>query len=133
MKLSARERTGLRAMVELARRYGEGPITLSEIAETQGLPLPYLERVAAQLRDAGLLASVRGAHGGYLLTRAPEEISVSDIFVAVEGNLLTVDCLCPDGSRCELEPTCATRDVMTTVRDCLANTLGQTTLASVIA
>lgn len=133
MKLSARERTGLRAMVELARHYGNGPVALSEISESQGLPLPYLERVVAQLRDAGLLASVRGAHGGYLLTRSPELISVSDIFVAVEGTLLTVDCLCPDGSRCELEPICATRDVFTTVRDCLSATLGQTTLASVIA
>ena len=55
MKLSAKERTGLRAMVELARRYGAGPTALSEIAETQGLPLPYLERVVAALRDAGLL------------------------------------------------------------------------------
>jgi len=106
---------------------------LSDIAASEGLPLPYLERVAAQLRSAGLLASVRGARGGYLLTRPPEEISVSDIFVAVEGNLLTVDCLCPDGSPCTLEPICATRDVMTTVRDCLANTLGNITLANVIA
>jgi len=133
MKLSARERTGLRAMVELARRFGEGPVALSDIAASEGLPLPYLERVAAQLRSAGLLASVRGARGGYLLTRPPEEISVSDIFVAVEGNLLTVDCLCPDGSPCTLEPICATRDVMTTVRDCLADTLGNITLANVIA
>jgi len=120
-------------MVELARRYGEGPIALNEVAETQGLSLPYLERVAASLRDAGLLSSVRGARGGYMLTRPPAEISVSDVFVAVEGNLLTVDCVCPDGSRCDREPVCATRDVMTTVRDCLSDTLGQTTLASVIA
>ncbi len=133
MKLSARERTGLRAMVELARRYGEGPIALSEIAEAQGLSLPYLERVVAPLRDATLLSSVRGARGGYMLTRSPEKISVSDVFIAIEGNLLSVDCVCPDGSSCEREPVCATRDVMTTVRDCLSDTLGQMTLASVIA
>lgn len=133
MKLSAKERTGLRAMVELARRYGEGPTALSEIAETQGLPLPYLERVVAALRDAGLLASVRGARGGYLLGRAPAEISVSDVFCAVEGDLLTVDCLCADGSTCERELECATRDVLETVRDCLATTLGQISLADVIA
>ncbi len=63
MRLSSKERTSLRAMAELARRYGQGPISLTDVAATEGLQLPYLERIAMDLRKAGLLVSVRGAHG----------------------------------------------------------------------
>ena len=78
MRFTAREQTGLRAMIALARCYGQGPTALSEIAHSQELPLPYLEQIAASLRRAGLLSSVRGARGGYLLTRDPAEISISE-------------------------------------------------------
>ncbi|MBC7235579.1 MAG: Rrf2 family transcriptional regulator [Chloroflexi bacterium] len=133
MKLTARERTGLRAMVEFARHYGEGPTALSEVAREQGLPLPYLEQVVASLRRAGLLESVRGAHGGYMLAREPGQISAGDVFRAVEGSLMTLDCMRTDGTSCAREPICVTRNVWQIIIDRLRDTLDNTTLADVLA
>jgi len=133
MKLSAKERTGLRAMIALARRYGEGPVPLSQVAETQDLPRPYLGRIAALLRRSGLLSSVRGAHGGFLLSRTPAEIKVGDVFRAVEGALIAVDCVSSDEPSCARESYCATRDVVQTLHECLTQTLDSISLADVIA
>ena len=132
MRISAKERTGLRAMAELARHYGRGPVSLSEIARAQDLHLPYLERVAASLRRAGLLRSVRGAHGGYMLSKDPSSVSVGDIFRAVEGSLMTLDCMRADGSGCCREQTCATRSVWQIVAVRLGETLDNTSLADVL-
>jgi len=131
MKLSSRERTGLRAMVELARHYGCGPVPLSKVSDAQGLPLPYLERIAASLRQAGLLESVRGVHGGYLLARTPAQISVGDIFRAVEGSLMSLDCMREDAC-CDREAICATRSVWAGVSVRLKETLDSTSLADVL-
>lgn len=133
MRLSAKERTGLRAMVEFARRHGQGPVSLHDVAELEGLPLPYLEQVAGALRRYGLLRSVRGAHGGYLLTRIPAEISVGDIFRALEGTLIDLDCMGTDGSICAREPVCATRTVWQIVFDRLSETLDHTFLSDMVS
>ena len=134
MRISSRERTGLRAMVEFARRFGDGPTSLNEVARVQELPVPYLEHVAAALRRSGLLESVRGAHGGYMLGRGPAEISVADIFRAVEEDaLLPLDCMRTDGSPCSRELTCATRNVWQILSDRLSETLEQTSLADIVS
>jgi Rrf2 family cysteine metabolism transcriptional repressor len=132
MKFSAMERTGLRAMVELARRHGQGPTPLREVAQIQDLSLPYLEHVVAALRDSELLSSVRGAHGGYLLAREPETISVGDVFRAVEGGLISLDCMREDGVPCEREPICASRNVWQLVAERLEETLDNTSLADLV-
>jgi Rrf2 family transcriptional regulator, cysteine metabolism repressor len=133
MRLSSKEQTGLRAMIEFARCHGNGPTALSEVAQAQDLPLPYLERVAAELRRAGLLTSVRGARGGYYLAREPGQIRVSDVFRALEGQLISVDCMGPDGSSCcDREATCEARNVWQSLQDCLTDTLDNMTLADVI-
>ena len=119
-------------MVEFARRYGHGPTALSEVARVQELPLPYLEQVIALLRRAGLVSSVRGAHGGYTLAHNPASISVGDVFRAVEGSLLTLDCTRPDGSPCTKESTCATRGVWQHLLDHLSKSLDHMTLADVV-
>ncbi|MFH1085384.1 MAG: Rrf2 family transcriptional regulator [Chloroflexota bacterium] len=129
MRLSAKERTALRAMAELARRYGHGPTPLAEVAHAEGLPLPYLERVAADLRQAGLIESVRGAHGGYALARPPAEVTLADVMRAVEGSLLPLDCMRDDGAPCLRESSCASRNVWRLVADRLKETLDRTTLA----
>ena len=133
MRLSARERTALRAMVEFSRCYGGGPTALSEVAREQSLPLPYLEQVAADLRRAGLLDSVRGAHGGYSLACPPEQISVGDIMRAIEGPLVPLDCMRADGDGCEREPRCITRHIWEIVSDRLSETLDNLTLADVLS
>ncbi|MFO7918387.1 MAG: Rrf2 family transcriptional regulator [Anaerolineae bacterium] len=132
MKVSARERTSLRAMEEFARRYGQGPTALREVAEVQGLPLPYLGRVAVSLRRAGLLESVRGAHGGYLLSRTPSEISVGDIFRAVEGSIVPLECTDGEGATCANVSDCAARSVWQAVTRRLEETLDSTSLADLL-
>lgn len=132
MKLTSKERTGLRAMVELARYYGQGPIALSEVARAEGLPMSYLERVAASLRRAGLIESMRGAHGGYLLTHAPEDVSVGDVFRALEGTLISLDCVGEGRTPCSRQEICASRNVWQLVADRLSETLDRTTLADLV-
>ena len=83
---------GVRLMVQLGRHYGGGPASLSEIAAEDDLPRAYLEQLAFVLRDAGLVASTRGAHGGYALSRPPAEISMSEVLRALEGPLAPMIC-----------------------------------------
>ncbi len=132
MRLSARERTGLRAMIAFARSYGHGPTSLREIANEQDLPLPYLEQIASSLRRAGLLASVRGAQGGYYLTREPSHISVTEVLSALEGQLVSLDCLASDEAGCDREHSCEARSIWLRVQACLEETLGNITLADVL-
>lgn len=131
MRFSAKEQYGLRAMAELASRYGQGSIPLSEVAQSQGISLATLEQVVAPLRRAGLLASTRGASGGYALARPPAEITVADVLRAVEGDLAPVPCLEAGAAACERVRRCATRPVWALVRDRLVETLERTTLADI--
>src|SRR2546430_13986285 len=97
MRFSTRTEYGIRVMVRLGRRYGSGPISLAELAEQEGLPLPYLEQIAAQLRRMGLVSSRMGVKGGYALARRPQEITMADIALGLEGSLAPVSCLAAGG------------------------------------
>lgn len=105
MKLSTKGKYGLYAMVYLAQHDGEGPQSLKAIAEL-GLPEQYLEQLLGNLRRAGLVKTVRGAQGGYHLSRSPEEITMRDIIEAMEGPLSLSECVgepenaCPRGGNC---------------------------------
>src|SRR5450759_1839693 len=87
-------------MVELARRAGEEPIPLAEIASHDGLPLAYLEHLVARLRKAGLVASRRGSRGGYMLARPSTEITMAEVVEALEGSIAPIECIseAADGS-----------------------------------
>lgn len=78
-------------MIELARKYGGGPISLKSIAETKNLSNHYLEQLATPLRNAGLIRSIRGPYGGYTLTKVPTEITVGDIIRVLEGPIVLVE------------------------------------------
>jgi len=132
MRFSAREQTGLRAMVELARWYGSGPVPLSEVAATQEVSLSYLEQVIAPLRRAGLLVSTRGANGGYSLAQPPEKITVGDVIRVLEGAIVPIRCVTDQSCEpCSLGSRCATRSVWQIVRDRLTETLDNITLADI--
>lgn len=90
MRISSRGEYGVRALFDLAQRYGEGPIPLKQIAERQDVSDHYLEQLMGALRKAGLVVSVRGAQGGYELARPPEAITIGDVIRALEGPVLTV-------------------------------------------
>ena len=135
MKFTAREQYGLRAMVELARRYGEGPVSLSEVARIQGLSQGYLEQIAAALRGAGLLISRRGAAGGYILARRPDAITVGDVIRVLEGEIVPMTCVTDEDTctpPCARQDHCATRDVWLTVRMQLEKTLDSTKLSDLV-
>jgi Rrf2 family protein len=143
MMFSTKAEYGVRVMVELARRAGKGPVPLAEIAAHDGLPLAYLEHLVARLRKAGLLDSRRGAHGGYLLARPPDEITMAEVVAALEGSIAPIECIseAADGSIvCSRESAaegesqvCPTKLLWTRVRFSIVRTLQETTLANLVA
>jgi Rrf2 family transcriptional regulator, iron-sulfur cluster assembly transcription factor len=90
MKLTTRGHYSVKAMLDLSLQPGYGPASVSEIAARQHLPVPYLEKLSIELRRAGLIKSIRGAHGGYQLAKKPAQISIGDILVAV-GESMVMD------------------------------------------
>ncbi len=85
-------------MFEIARHYGKGPISIKEIAERQGISFSYLEQILHKLGKAGLIESVRGPAGGYLLARKPLELTIGDIVRVLEGPIALSHCLEPGES-----------------------------------
>ncbi len=143
MMFSTKAEYGVRVMVELARRAGEDPIPLTEIAEHDGLPLAYLEHLVARLRKAGLVDSRRGSRGGYLLARPPGEITMAEVVEALEGSIAPIECISQsdDGSivcaRESADPgqpahVCPTKLLWTRVRFSIVRTLQETTLSDLV-
>src|SRR5574341_98954 len=98
MKLSTKGKYGVRAIFEVARHYGKGPITIKEIADRQGISFSYLEQILHKLGKAVLIESVRGPGGGYLLARKPSALTIGDIVRALEGPIALSHCLEPGES-----------------------------------
>lgn len=106
MKFSARVSYGLRAASVLGERYGRGPVLAKEISEAEALPAAYLEQIMASLRRADLVTGTRGARGGYVLTRSPRQITMTELITALEGPIQLSEC--PGGTSCCDSPeTCA--------------------------
>jgi Rrf2 family cysteine metabolism transcriptional repressor len=121
-------------MAQLARRHGSGPASLTEIAEQEDLPRAYLEQLVINLRDADLVRSTRGAHGGYELTRAPEEIQMSEVLRALEGPIAPMICVTddPGHSTCARTGFCTVNFMWIRVRDAIAGALDSMTLADLV-
>lgn len=98
MKISTKGRYGLRAVLDIAMNSETEAVALSSIAERQHISVSYLEQLVPKLRKAGIVNSIRGAQGGYVLAKPAEEISVGDILRALEGDLHPVDCSEVSGS-----------------------------------
>ncbi|MEF3303108.1 cysteine metabolism transcriptional regulator CymR [Paenibacillus sp. GYB003] len=124
MKISTKGRYGLTIMMELASKFGEGPTSLKSIAEKHQLSEHYLEQLIAPLRNAGLVKSIRGAYGGYVLSRQPEDITSGDIIRVLEGPISPVDFTDED------DP--AKRDLWIRIKNSIAEVLDSTTLADLI-
>lgn len=131
MKISSRGRYGVRAMFELALHHNEGSIPLKIVAQNQDISENYLEQLIASLRKAGLVKSIRGAQGGYMLAKDPGEITVGDIVRVLEGPLDLVECVKEthgDQGCCKADE-CVTRMVWAKLRDKINEVLDETTLA----
>jgi Rrf2 family cysteine metabolism transcriptional repressor len=133
VRVSAKELYGLRAMSEFARHFGQGPLSLAQVATRQGISQAYLEQIAIDLRRSGLLNSKRGAQGGYYLARAPEATTAGDVIRALEGSILPVQCVAEQKCvPCSLEDGCSARGIWEQVRDRLVETLDSITLANLV-
>ena len=93
MRVPMRVDYGVRALVELAMRYGDGPVQTAAIAYRQGIPEPYLERLMSTLNKSGFVHSRRGPQGGHLLARHPQTVNLYDIMQELDGNSSPLDCL----------------------------------------
>ena len=131
MKLSTKGRYGARAMLELALHYGEGPLSVKEIAELQDISERYLENLMISLHSRGLVTSVRGKGGGFSLARAPGKIRLLEIIHATEGSLSPVACLDEPGT-CGRSASCVTLEIWELVRQSLADVLGSITLQDLV-
>ena len=131
MKLTTKGRYGLAAMVYLARHGTDGPISLRQMAET-GIQLDYLEQLLAALRRGGLVNAVRGAQGGYQLSRSPAEITVGEIRGATEGPVRFCDCA-TDAAACSQRDHCDTQHMWHYLSDQMNGLLDSITLEKVIA
>lgn len=119
-------------MFELAQCYGQGPLSLCDIAESQGLSEKYLEALLSRLRAAGLLAAQRGPQGGYVLARSPERISLRDIYDALENPEPYAPCTI-DPTVCERWASCITRQVWADMYEASMRVLESTSLADLMS
>ena len=118
-------------MLELASRYGEGPIELKEIAKRENISLKYLEQVIVPLRTAGFVKSVRGSKGGYSLAKPPSEICLNDLIEILEGPLNLIECL-NDPKACQKIPYCVTRDIWKEVSEAIQGIFHSVTLEDMV-
>ena len=135
VRLSTRGEYGLRAMVALAARYGQRPVPLSELAQSEHIPPAYLEQLLGVLRRQGLVETTRGARGGYRLAAQPAAVSVGDVVRVLEGPIAILSCTAEDAPQktCERGDTCLTRNLWLKVTSSIAGVLDSTTLADLVA
>jgi len=134
-QLSKRTQYSLRALYALTRKFGEGPVLITTLAETESIPKKFLEQILVSLKSAGFVSSKKGKGGGYVLAQPPEKITIGSVIRAIEGPLAPLPCASETRFKkceeCVDIQTCGTRIVMRQVRDAMAAILDQTTLAMV--
>ena len=134
MKLSTKGRYGLRAVVDLALHSDEDTVALSSIAERESISISYLEQLIAKLKKAGIVNSVRGAQGGYMLAKPADQISVGDILRALEGSLNPVECSEVFGgeSSCSGADLCVTKYVWKRISDSINDAVDHILLSELV-
>lgn len=134
MQVSQKTRYALRAVFELSRRHGQGPIRIADIAQSQAIPPRFLEGILHQLKQGGLLRSLRGARGGYELARDPQEISVGDLIRLIEGPITPAPCTNegnPEG--CPLFDNCVFLGLWKRAAEALSGVYDGTSFADLVA
>jgi len=127
MRLSTKGRYGARAMLDLALNFGKEPVLLRDIATRQEVSEKYLEHSMSSLRNAGLVRSIRGARGGYILAKPPSEIRLSEIMEVLEGSMAPVECV-DHPEVCHRTDLCVTRDIWEKLKEAIDDILESTTL-----
>lgn len=127
MKLTMKGDYGLRAMLDMAAYYGQGPIESADIARRQYIPEQYLDQILMALRKEGLVKSVRGPKGGHMLAKPPAHITMAHVMQALEGYVPPMECL-PNPDFCKLSPGCALREVWQKIDEMTQQVLNSTTI-----
>lgn len=131
MKLSTKGRYAVTAMFDIALHHDEGPVSLSDISERQGISLSYLEQLFTNLRKQGLVKSTRGPGGGYSLAMDSEQIAIADVIEAVDESVDATRC---GGSEdCQNHQRCLTHELWENLSDQIRNYLSNISLAQAIS
>ena len=134
--LAQKSKYALRALLVLAKEYGQGPVLISDIAHREALPQKFLELILLELRNHGILGSKKGKGGGYFLARRPELVHLGEVLRVLEGPLAPLPCVSKTAyvrcTECRDERTCGIRMVMKDGRDATARILDQTSLADIL-
>ena len=117
----------MRALVDIAQHNGEGPVLLRDIVQRQGVTRNYLEQILIQLKAAGLVRSIRGVQGGFMLAKSPAEIRLSEVVQALEGQINLVECVA-DPKVCPRVEVCATHDLWGELSSLITQALASKTL-----
>lgn len=128
MRLTTKGEYGVRALAVLAHHYKQGPLTLKEIAQREHLPDLYLEQIFRELKKAGIIESIRGPKGGYILAKDPKELTVGDAIRVLEGPIGPVECVIENSSGegcCTKEDNCITKFVWAKLRDSMTKVLDE--------
>ncbi len=136
MRLSKRGEYGLRALQELARTHGQGPVPNAELARRANVPARFLEQIMLTLKHGRIVQSLKGPQGGYLLARPPDQITLAEVIRLLDGPLAPIACASETAYRpcnCPDEATCGLRRVMRRVRDVVAEMMEATTLADLLS
>jgi len=131
MKLSTRTRYGIRAILELAEGHGQRPLQLKIIAQHQDISVKYLEQIIAMLKSGGFVKSIRGAKGGYILAKAPNQIKLSDVFDCLEGPVSTVECV-ENQDFCARAVDCIARQLWVQMNKAIRSVLQSITLQDLV-
>jgi len=133
MNVSQKCQYAIRALLELSKCYGQGPLRTSEIAEKQAVPQRFLENILNELKPTGLIESRRGVQGGYLLTKAPASISVGDIIRLIEGPLDPVKCIGDSTTPCcPLKDKCSIIHLWNRAREAVEKVYDSTSFADLV-
>lgn len=131
MRISTKGRYGLRTLVDIALHQDKGAVTLNDIARRQEISVKYLWQVINPLKTSGLLSVMRGAKGGYMLAKRPEEITMLEVVTTLEGPLSLIECLTQEDT-CDRIDTCVARSVWLEVNQAVEKALKGITLAEVL-
>ncbi|MGQ9533257.1 MAG: RrF2 family transcriptional regulator [Desulfotomaculales bacterium] len=131
MRLSTRARYGVRALMDIAQHGATGPVNLKEVAQRQGISEKYLEQVILSLKGAGMVRSVRGARGGFVLNRRPADIRLREIVEVLDGPIGLTDCVL-NREVCPRSDLCAARDVWQEASAALREVLNSLTLEDLL-
>lgn len=130
MKLSTKGRYGVKAMVELAINYGGAPLSIKTISKRQNISEYYLEQLFSPLRKAKLITSIRGAQGGYVLSRESKDITVAEIMYVLEGPIEIAECI--EGVSCDNLDCCATRLLWAKIKNSIDDVMKSVTLQDIV-